>query len=92
MTAMIEGIAMGLELVGLIVGAIVAYQAFRGYRRNDSRAMFAIAVAIGLIAVGHAATRPAGWFAVISDLEAALLTQLLDVIAVLLIGYALIRS
>lgn len=92
MTAMIEQIAIALEALGLMLGAIVAYQAYRGYRRNQSRAMLALGIAIGLVAVGHVAVRPADWLTLLSDLEAEILTQLFDLVAVLLVGYALTRN
>jgi hypothetical protein len=40
---------LGYELVGALLGLFVAYQAYRGYRRNDSRPMFFIAAGFVLI-------------------------------------------
>ncbi len=37
-------ISQGLNLITAIVGLLIAYQAYRGYRRNQSRPMFFIAL------------------------------------------------
>lgn len=37
------------ELVGALVGLFIAYIAFQGYRRNDSRPMLYMAVGFGII-------------------------------------------
>ncbi|PSP63290.1 hypothetical protein BRC79_11485 [Halobacteriales archaeon QH_8_67_27] len=37
------------ELFGALLGLFVAYQAYRGYRRNDSRPMLFIAVGFAVI-------------------------------------------
>jgi hypothetical protein len=39
----------GYELVGALLGLFVAYQAYRGYRRNESRPMLFIALGFVLI-------------------------------------------
>lgn len=54
-----EGIAVstqalltGYELVGAVLGVFIAYQAYRGYRRNDSRPMLFISLGFILIFAG----------------------------------------
>ncbi|MFC4447940.1 DUF7521 family protein [Halorussus aquaticus] len=37
-------LSQGMNFVAALVGLLVAYQAYRGYRRNDSRPMLFIAV------------------------------------------------
>lgn len=37
------------ELVGAAFGLFIAYLAYRGYRRNDSRPMFFLALGFGII-------------------------------------------
>jgi hypothetical protein len=37
-------LSQGIGLLTALVGLLIAYQAYRGYRRNDSRPMFFIAV------------------------------------------------
>ncbi|ACV46774.1 MULTISPECIES: DUF7521 family protein [Halomicrobium] len=39
----------GYELVGAALGLFIAYLAFRGYRRNDSRPMLFFAIGFGII-------------------------------------------
>jgi len=37
------------EMVGAVLGLFIAYQAYRGYRRNDSRPMLFIALGFALM-------------------------------------------
>lgn len=37
------------ELFGAVLGVFIAYQAYRGYRRNDSKPMLFIAVGFALV-------------------------------------------
>ena len=39
-----------IQVLGILVGSVVVYQAVRGYRRNDSRAM--LFLALGLLVLG----------------------------------------
>lgn len=48
---------MGTALATAVVGAFVAYQALRGYRRNASRVMLALAVGIVLLTTAPVAVR-----------------------------------
>jgi CHASE2 domain-containing sensor protein len=40
-----------------VVGGLLTYQAFRGYRRNDDRSMALFGVGLCLLTVGHAALK-----------------------------------
>lgn len=51
MTAL-DTLALAVSGLTALVGLFVAYQAYRGYRRNDSPTMRALAVGIAFIAVG----------------------------------------
>jgi len=44
----VRTVSQGMSLVSALVGLLIAYQAFRGYRRNDSRPMLFIAVGFAL--------------------------------------------
>lgn len=37
------------QILSVVIGVFIAYQAFRGYRRNDSRPMFFIALGFVLV-------------------------------------------
>ncbi|QKY19482.1 hypothetical protein B4589_003470 [Halolamina sp. CBA1230] len=39
----------GYEMVGAALGLFIAYLAYRGYRRNDSRPMLYLAIGFGII-------------------------------------------
>jgi hypothetical protein len=40
----VQLVSQGLSVITAIIGILIAYQAYRGYRRNQSRPMFFIAV------------------------------------------------
>lgn len=75
------------------VGLFVAYQAYRGYQRNRSRAMFALAAATVLLVLPQLVFdygfEAAGVF---SALESAIARQVTDIVAVLVLLYALTRA
>lgn len=72
-------------LAGIGVGTLVVYQALRGYRRNDSRAMLFLAIGLLLLGPVHFALAllPLGPFPV------GAVSQLLDVLGLLGILYSL---
>jgi len=82
-----------LQFAVATVGLFVAYQAYRGYRRNRSRAMFALAVATVLLVLPQLVFdygfEPVGLF---SALESAIARQVTDIVAVLVLLYALTRA
>lgn len=49
MTLVQPGVPTLTATLTAVVGAFVAYQAYRGYRRNDSRPMLSLAVGIFLL-------------------------------------------
>ena len=46
-----ETLALAASALTAAVGALVAHQAYRGYRRNDSETMRALAIGVTLLAV-----------------------------------------
>jgi hypothetical protein len=80
-----------LEVLVTVVGLFVAYQAYRGYRRNDSRPMLFLAAGIGLMMCLHFGIRyPLAWVGLGNEVREFLI-QVVDVVALGLIGYALVR-
>ena len=84
-----------LVVVGCILlvtsGGFVAYQAYRGYRRNDSRPMLFLAAGIGLMVCLHFGIRyPLNWAGLGGQLREFLI-QVVDVVVLGLVGYALLR-
>jgi len=77
-----------IQLLGVLVGSVVVYQAVRGYRRNDSRAM--LFLALGLLILGPI------YFGVAlvpgRSALAGLVNQLLDIVGLGLILYSLTRA
>ncbi|WP_435115890.1 DUF7521 family protein [Halolamina sp. C58] len=88
-----------LLLALVAIGALLTYQAIRGYRRNDDRSMLLFGAGLFLLTVGHAALKlllpvvvplvaadsPAVVFAVAST------SQAVDVVGLVAIFYAILR-
>lgn len=77
-----------IQLLGILVGVVVVYQAVRGYRRNDSRAM--LFLALGLLILGpiyFGVALVPGYPAL-----TGLANQLLDIVGLGLILYSLTRA
>ncbi len=89
-----ETVQIGLlayELVGAVIGVFIAYIAYRGYRRNQSRPMLFVAVGFAL-ALGVPLVLTLGYLALpISGGRVPLqvLTQTLEIIGLLCIVYGL---
>jgi len=77
-------------LVTAVVGAFVAYQAHRGYRRNESRSMLALAVGILLLTTGPFLLRQALMLGGVADgASAALAVQAARVAGLVVLLYAI---
>lgn len=78
--------------VGVVVSLLVVYQAYRGYRRNGSRAMRSLAAGIALLGTVHfLLLLPAGTSEEL-DIGLAILRQLVDVAGLAVVFYALTRA
>lgn len=77
-----------LQLLGIAVGSIVVYQAARGYRRNDSRAMLFLALGLAALGPVHFVVALVPGFPVATSLA----NQLLDIVGLVLILYSLTRA
>ncbi|WP_250137786.1 DUF7521 family protein [Halorientalis salina] len=88
-----EAAIVALGFVTASVGAFVAYQAFRGYRRNDSRPMLLLAVGIGLLTVvPFVVARGLQVVAPLSDAQYILLITGFDIAGLSAILYSLTRA
>ncbi|MFB6173206.1 MAG: hypothetical protein ABEI39_01040 [Halobacteriales archaeon] len=75
------------------VGLFVAYQAYRGYRRNDSRPMLFLGLGIFLVTVvPFVVTTVLAGAVGISDAAAVLAWTLLEILGLASILYALTRA
>ena len=74
--------------LGVVVGSLVAYQAFRGYRRNDSRPMLFLAVGLALLGPVHFLLS----LAPLSAAAVGVALQTVDVLGLLAVGYSLTRA
>lgn len=81
----------GYELVGAVLGVVIAYLAYRGYRRNDSRPMlfvslgFALALGVPLVLTLLYLALPVNGFGV----EAQIAIQTIEIAGLLSIIYGL---
>lgn len=82
-----------------VVGGLLTYQAFRGYRRNADQSMALLGVGLFLLTVGHAALKLLLEFVVplLTDSEPAVIfgvaatSQLFDIAGLAVIFYAIRR-
>jgi len=76
-----------------LLAVFVAYQGYRGYRRNDSTAVLSLSVGVlFLTALPFAASEVLSLLAVGSDAETILLVQFLKVAGLGAVLYALTRA
>lgn len=88
-----ETIMLGFVAVIAVIGGFVAYQSYRGYRRNDSRPMLFLAVGILLLTAGPAAaTIGLSLLTSATDAEILLVISLSHFAGVLSVLYALTRA
>lgn len=94
--ALVDWIIVALALGSTLVGSYVGYQAYRGYRRHDSRAMralsaglfFLTAVAFGIAFVGSVLLRE-GYIGLQYQQLLTLVTRLFQFLGVVLIAFSL---
>jgi cytochrome bd-type quinol oxidase subunit 1 len=94
--AVVEWLIFALALGSTLVGGYVGYQAYRGYRRHDSRTMRALSlgllllttVAFGLAFVGSLLLRE-GYLGLQYQQPLTLATRGLQFLGVVLIAYSL---
>ena len=77
------------KLLIVVLGTLIAYQAYRGYRRNDSRRMLFVAAGFVLITIGEVIQGVLFEFFTFPVLEAGLPASLFVVAGLCSILYAL---
>ncbi|ELZ61391.1 MULTISPECIES: hypothetical protein [unclassified Haloferax] len=96
LSAVLDWLIVSLALGSTLVGSYVGYQAYRGYRRHDSRTMralsaglfFLTAVAFGVAFVGSVLLRQ-GYIGLQYQQPLTLVTRLFQFCGVVLIAYSL---
>lgn len=94
--AVVDWAIVALAFGSTLVGSYVGYQAYRGYRRHDSRTMralsvgliFLTAVAFSIAFVGSLLLRE-GYLSLQYQRPLTLVTRLFQFVGVLLIAYSL---
>ncbi|WP_256289398.1 DUF7521 family protein [Halobellus inordinatus] len=95
-SALVEWLIVALAFASTLLGGYVGYQAYRGYRRHDSRAMQALS--LGLLLLTTAAFSVAflgslllreGYLGLQYQQPLTLITRSLQFLGVLLIAYSL---
>ena len=93
MTALVSTLAVLFQVVTLLVGTFVAYQSYRGYRRNDSRAMLALALGIVLlIPVAYTANFLLGTLGTFTAIQSELVFQTISIFGLIVVFYGFIRT
>jgi hypothetical protein len=89
----IEYATAAVTLAVVLLGAYVGYQAYRGYRRNDDRAVLFLGIGITLVATGRPVAPTLGYLLVPSaELALAGLSFGLSIAGLLAILYAFTRA
>ncbi|WP_435157981.1 DUF7521 family protein [Haladaptatus sp. DFWS20] len=96
MAAVVNWVIIALAFGSTLIGGYVGYQAYRGYRRHDSRTMqalsmglfFLTAVAFSFAFVGSLLLRQ-GYLSLQYQQPLTLITRLFQFLGVLLIAYSL---
>ncbi|WP_440990000.1 DUF7521 family protein [Haloarchaeobius baliensis] len=78
--------------VGVVVSLLVVYQAYRGYLRNGSQAMRALALGIALLGTVHFLLLLPGGTTRELDLGLSILRQVVDLVGLAVVFYALTRA
>lgn len=80
-------------LATAVVGGFVAYQSYRGYRRNGSRPMLALAVGVSLLTtVAFVVERLLTAFGTVGPVYGELAFQAVSIVGILVVLYALTRA
>lgn len=94
--AAVDGLIVALAFGSTLVGGYVGYQAYRGYRRHDSRAMRALSLGLFLlttaafgIAFGGSVLLRQGYLAIRFQPALTLVTRGFQFLGVVLIAYSL---
>ncbi|MFB6156105.1 MAG: hypothetical protein ABEJ22_09430 [Haloferacaceae archaeon] len=86
-------LADAVGFVTALLAVFVAYQGYRGYRRNDSAPVFYLSLGVLLLtALPFFASEALGSVAGVSDAQVILLIQLLNVAGLVAVLYALTRA
>jgi hypothetical protein len=89
----IEYATLAVTLAVVLLGAYVGYQAYRGYRRNDDRAVLFLGIGITLVATGRPVAPTLGYLLFPgAELALAGLSFGLSVAGLLSILYAFTRA
>jgi hypothetical protein len=96
LSVVVEWAIVGLAFGSTLVGGYIGYQAYRGYRRHDSRAMRALSLGLVLlttvafgIAFGGSVLLRQGYLALGYQPALTLATRSLQFLGVILIAYSL---
>lgn len=93
MTTLVSTLAILFQLATLLVGTFVAYQSYRGYRRNDSQPMLALALGIVLlIPVAYAANFLLRTLHTFTATQSELVFQTISIFGLIVVFYGLVRT
>jgi uncharacterized membrane protein len=93
MNGVLAQLGLVTHVATLLIGTFVAYQSYRGYRRNDSSAMLALAVGlILLMPVASLVRFVVDSFALLGTTQSALVFQTISILGLLVVFYGLVQD
>ncbi|WP_336000221.1 DUF7521 family protein [Halorientalis halophila] len=93
MSGLLVPLGLVTEVATLLIGTFVAYQSYRGYRRNESPAMLALAVGLVLmIPVASLVRLAIDSFALVGTTQSALIFQAISIVGLLVVFYGLVQD
>ena len=93
MSGLLSQLGLVTHVATLLVGTFVAYQSYRGYRRNDSPAMLALAVGLVLlIPVASLVRFVIDSFALLGTTRSELVFQAISIVGLLVVFYGLVQD
>ncbi|WP_428222024.1 DUF7521 family protein [Halorientalis brevis] len=93
MTSLITSLSIISHLATIVVGTYVAYQSYRGYRRNDSRPMLTLALGLVLmIPIASIIDLVLLDLRILTALQSELVIQTVSISGLIVIFYGLIQT
>ena len=93
MTSLLSAMAIASQLATIIVGTYVAYQSYRGYRRNESRPMLTLAIGLVLmIPVGSIIDLVLTDLQILTAIQSELVLQTIGISGLIIVFYGLVQT
>ena len=93
MTSLLSALSIVSQVATIVVGTYVAYQSYRGFRRNNSRPMLTLAIGLVLmIPVASGLEMVLLDLSLLSTIQSELIVQTISISGLIVIFYGLIQT